>query len=150
MRCGSSWGDIKSGWEGWVQEVARLADVCRQSIVFDGPEDLTACLSTIGDDFDVVLVRKKKGALTRLHIPTTLESSSHVPLPHPGTFPPPSRYPSMRSGSVLPFFISSPPSPPSRATTPRHLLSVESPSLSGFIMLAQTRSSISSAVPVAF
>ncbi len=39
------------------QEVARLVDVCRQSIVFDGSAALTSCLAAIGNDPEVVLAR---------------------------------------------------------------------------------------------
>lgn len=41
------------------QDVSRLLDVCRQAIVFETLRDLAACLGTIADDDDVVVLRVK-------------------------------------------------------------------------------------------
>ncbi len=40
-------------------DVSRLVDVCRQSIVFDRPEDLAACLRAVAADPEVVVHRVK-------------------------------------------------------------------------------------------
>ncbi len=42
-----------------AQDISRLVDVCRQSIVFDTAADIAACISAIGGDVDVVVERVK-------------------------------------------------------------------------------------------
>ena len=42
-----------------MQDVSRLVDLCRQSIVFDSPADLADCLGIIARDPDVLIVRVK-------------------------------------------------------------------------------------------
>ena len=41
------------------QDVSRLLDLCRQSIVFDSAADLALCLAAIRADSDVLVVRVK-------------------------------------------------------------------------------------------
>ena len=43
----------------FIQDVSRLIDVCRQSIIFESILDLTNCLIAISDDEDVSVVRIK-------------------------------------------------------------------------------------------
>lgn len=45
------------------QDVSRLVDICRQSIVFDSLDDVAQCLETIAADPEVCVVRVKN----RLH-----------------------------------------------------------------------------------
>ena len=42
-----------------VQDVSRLVDLCRQSIIFEDIIDIAACLRAIGNDPDVRIVRIK-------------------------------------------------------------------------------------------
>ncbi len=42
-----------------VQDVSRLLDLCRQSIVFESLDDLASCLQTIEADPDVTILRIK-------------------------------------------------------------------------------------------
>ncbi len=42
-----------------TQEVSKLIDICRQSIVFESISDLTKCLVSISDDDDVIILRVK-------------------------------------------------------------------------------------------
>ena len=44
---------------GIAQDVSRLVDVCRQSLVFRDAAGLAKCLQIIRDDPDVVVVRVK-------------------------------------------------------------------------------------------
>ena len=42
-----------------LQDVSRLVDLCRQSIVFETPDDLASCLEALDSDPDVRVVRVK-------------------------------------------------------------------------------------------
>jgi hypothetical protein len=42
-------------------DVSRLVDICRQKILFDGPEDLLACLKGLLADPEIRIVRIKNG-----------------------------------------------------------------------------------------
>ena len=43
----------------YEQDISRLVDVCRQSIVFQDVSDMVACLRAVIKDGDIVLVRVK-------------------------------------------------------------------------------------------
>jgi hypothetical protein len=60
------WGELKSIsrsveklLRSYQQDVSRLTDLCRQSIVFDNVRDLTTCINVIAQDVHVRVVRFK-------------------------------------------------------------------------------------------